>query len=120
MKPDNFVIPSDKLEHAVTDIFTKAGSSAAESKRIAHYLVGANLAGHDSHGVARVIRYVQLVQEKQVLPDQEVDVIVDTPVIAVVDGKYGFGQTVAPQAVQIGIDKCKHGGLSAARRDFHT
>ena len=113
MKNDNFVVPSDKLEHAVTDIFTKAGSSAAESKRIAHYLVGANLAGHDSHGVARVIRYVQLVQEKQVLPDQEVDVIVDTPVIAVVDGKYGFGQTVAPQAVQIGIDKCKHGGLSA-------
>ena len=59
MKPDNLVIASDQLEHAVTDIFTQAGSSPAESARIAHYLVGANLAGHDSHGVARVIRYVQ-------------------------------------------------------------
>ena len=38
--------------------------------------------------------------------DVTVDVVVDTPVIAVVDGKYGFGQTVTPQAVRIGIEKC--------------
>ena len=42
-----------------------------------------------------------------VVPDQTVDVVVDTPALAVVDGKYGFGQTVTPQAVQIGIDKCR-------------
>ena len=47
------------------------------------------------------------------LADQEIEVVVDTPVLAVVDGKYGFGQTVAPLAVQIGIDKCKAMGLSA-------
>jgi uncharacterized oxidoreductase len=113
MKNDNYIIAADKLESAVVDVFTKAGSSGAEAKRIAQYLIGANLAGHDSHGVARVMRYVQLVQEKLVVPDQKVEVIVDTPVIAVVDGKYGYGQTVAPQAVQIGIDKCKRNGLSA-------
>jgi uncharacterized oxidoreductase len=45
--------------------------------------------------------------------DVTVDVLVDTPVIAVVDGKYGFGQTVTPQAVQIGIAKCRNNGLSA-------
>jgi len=49
--------------------------------------------------------------EKLVLADQEVDVLVDTPVLAVVDGKYGFGQTVAPQAVEVGIEKCKRMGL---------
>jgi len=113
MKPDTVVIASAKLQRAVTEIFAKAGCSTGESERIGHYLVSANLAGHDSHGVARVIRYVQLMRENQVVPDQTVDVLVDTPVIAVVDGKYGFGQTVAPQAVQIGIDKCKRMGLSA-------
>src|SRR5690606_22314258 len=40
-------------------------------------------------------------------------IIRETPVIAVVDGKYGFGQTVAPQAVSIGIKKAKAMGLSA-------
>jgi uncharacterized oxidoreductase len=39
--------------------------------------------------------------------------VVDTPSIAVVDGGFGYGQTVTPQAVRIGIDKCKASGLSA-------
>ena len=47
-----------------------------------------------------------------VVPDRKVEIKTETPVLAVVDGLYGFGQTVAPQAVQIGIDKCKAMGLS--------
>jgi uncharacterized oxidoreductase len=38
---------------------------------------------------------------------------VDTPSLAVVDGKFGYGQTVTPQAVKIGIEKCKKAGLAA-------
>src|SRR5882672_12269382 len=52
-------------------------------------------------------------REKLVLADQKADVLADTPVLAVVDGKYGFGQTVAPQAVEIGVGKCKQMGLAA-------
>src|SRR4030088_2561734 len=48
-----------------------------------------------------------------VVPDQTVEVLVDTPSLAVVDGKFGYGQTVTPQAVKIGIAKCKKAGLSA-------
>ena len=32
------------------------------------------------------------------------EIVVDTPSLAVVDGKFGYGQTVTPQAVRIGID----------------
>ena len=39
--------------------------------------------------------------------------MVDTPSLAVVDGKFGYGQTVTPQAVRIGIEKCKAAGLAA-------
>ena len=39
--------------------------------------------------------------------------MVDTPSLAVVDGKFGYGQTVTPQAVRIGIEKCKKAGLAA-------
>ena len=48
-----------------------------------------------------------------VVPDQTVEVVVDTPSLAVVDGKFGYGQTVTPQAVRIGIAKCKASGLAA-------
>jgi uncharacterized oxidoreductase len=113
MKAEPLFVMATDLEGLVAAIFEKAGCSQNESERIAHYLVRANLAGHDSHGVVRVPRYIQLKHEKLVLADQEVDVLVDTPVLAVVDGKYGFGQTIAPQAVEVGIGKCKHVGLAA-------
>ncbi len=115
-------IPAESLSDFVRDIFAAAGCSAAESTRIGKYLVEANLTGHDSHGVIRVPRYLQMLRDKAIVADATIEVVVDTPVLAVVDGKYGFGQTVGPQAVQIGIDKCKKMGLAAIalRNAGHT
>jgi uncharacterized oxidoreductase len=97
----------------VADVFKHADSSPAEAKRIATYLTTANLTGHDSHGVIRVPVYIRWKKMGSVVPDQTVDIVVDTPSLAVVDGKFGYGQTVAPQAVRIGIEKCKQAGLAA-------
>ncbi|HJQ55784.1 MAG TPA: malate/lactate/ureidoglycolate dehydrogenase [Vineibacter sp.] len=115
-------IAAPALADFVRDIFHAAGCSADEGTRIGRYLVEANLTGHDSHGVIRVPRYVQQLRDKIITPDVTAEVVVDTPVLAVVDGKYGFGQTVGPQAVRIGIDKCKRMGLSAVglRNAGHT
>ena len=106
-------IKAKALEAFVADIFASAGCSTEEGGRIGRYLVSANLSGHDSHGVVRVPRYAAQKKNGTVVADVTVEVVVDTPVIAVVDGKYGFGQTVTPQAVRIGIDKCRKNGLSA-------
>ncbi len=105
-------IKAGALSDLVRDIFTKAGCSGAEGERIGKYLVSANLTGHDSHGVARVPRYLQWKRDGVVHADRTAKVVTETPVLAVVDGLHGFGQTVAPQAVSIGIDKCKAMGLS--------
>ena len=106
-------IKAKALEAFVADIFASAGCSPEEGGRIGRYLVSANLSGHDSHGVVRVPRYATQKQAGTVLADVTVEVVVDTPVIAVIDGKYGFGQTVTPQAVRIGIEKCRKNGLAA-------
>src|SRR5215470_2726329 len=106
-------IKAKALEAFVADIFASTGCSKEEGGRIGRYLVSANLSGHDSHGVVRVPRYAIQKKNGTVLADVTVDVVVDTPVIAVVDGKYGFGQTVTPQAVRIGIEKCQRNGLAA-------
>ena len=107
------MIEADRLRGLVGDIFSAAGCSRGEAERIARYLVAANLAGHDSHGVVRVPRYVEMKRDGRVVADQAIEVTVDTPVLAVIDGRFGFGQSVAPQAVEIGIAKCKAMGLSA-------
>ncbi len=101
------------LQDFVRDIFAAAGCSAAESARIGRYLVSANLCGHDSHGVTRVPRDVARLREGLVVADRDPKVVTDTPVLAVVDGQFGFGQTVAPRAVEIGIEKCRAMGLAA-------
>src|SRR3954451_10612821 len=44
---------------------------------------------------------------------QTAEVLADTRSLAVVGGKVGCGQTGAPQAVRIGIGKCKASGLAA-------
>lgn len=97
----------------VAEVFSHSESSPEEARRIATYLTTANLTGHDSHGVIRVPVYVRWKKMGSVVPDQTVDIVVDTPSLAVVDGKFGYGQTVTPQAVRIGIEKCRKAGLAA-------
>ena len=115
------VIAAATLERFVADIFHKAGCAQDEAGRIAHHLMGATLTGHDSHGVIRTPRYVQWLGEGKVLAGQTLTVIADSPTHAVVDGNFGFGQTIGPLAVDLGIAKAQAAGLSivALRRSGH-
>src|ERR1700687_2018766 len=97
----------------VAEVFAHSESSPEEARRIATYLTTANLTGHDSHGVIRVPVYIRWKKMGSVVPDQTVERVVDTPSLAVVDGKFGYGQTVTPQAVRIGIEKGRKSGLAA-------
>jgi uncharacterized oxidoreductase len=106
-------IKVENLIDFVADVFSRADSSAEEARRIATYLTTANLTGHDSHGVIRVPVYVRWQKTGAVVPNQTPEIVVDTPSLAVVDGKFGYGQTVTPIAVRLGIEKCKKAGLAA-------
>src|SRR6202008_134423 len=106
-------IKVENLIDFVADVFGHAESSPEEARRIATYLTTANLTGHDSHGVIRVPTYMRWKKMGSVVPNQTAEVVVDTPSLAVVDGKFGYGQTVTPFAVRTGIEKCKKAGLAA-------
>lgn len=115
-------IRAQALRDLVRDIFIGAGCTETEGKQIAKSLVSANLAGHDSHGVVRVPRYIAWKEDGAFIPGITVEIVSETPVLAVLDAKYGFGQTTAPQAVAIGVKKCKEMGLSciALRNSGHV
>ena len=81
------------------------GCSELEATRIAERLAGANLRGHDSHGVIRAPRYANYIVEGTQIPNVTVDIKIENETLAVIDGKFGFGQTVGEQAVDIGIKK---------------
>jgi uncharacterized oxidoreductase len=106
------LIGAEALERLVRDIFVAAGCDAAEAGRIAAHLLGANLAGHDSHGVARVPRYVEWLEAGFIVRDRKVETVTESDSFALLDGGFGFGQTVAPQAVALGIAKAKRHGTA--------
>jgi uncharacterized oxidoreductase len=105
-------IHSGPLQDLITEVFVEAGCSSPEAERIGRRLVRANMTGHDSHGVIRTHRYVEWLAAGVQVADQELDVVLDTDVYAILDGKFGMGQTVGEQAVQVGIDKAKQHGVS--------
>lgn len=111
MAPNDVRIPAPELEALVRSIFIAAECDESEASRIATHLLGANLAGHDSHGVVRVPRYVEWCEAGYVLRGQTAEVITDGGSFAVLDGKFGFGQTVAPQAVALGIERASQNGI---------
>src|SRR5262249_45365653 len=93
----------DRLRELTTGIFQAAGCQLAEAARVASRLVEANLVGHDSHGVIRVPTYVRWLREGKVLADRTMQVVLENDALAVVDGQFGFGQTIGEQAMRLGI-----------------
>ncbi len=117
----SYTIAAPALRGVIADIFDAAGCARDEADRIGRYLVSANLAGHDSHGVIRTPRYIDWLREGKVLPGQTLSVVSESAMHATVDGNYGFGQTVGPLAVDLGVAKAKAHGMSviALRHSGH-
>ena len=111
-------IPADLLTATVRDIFGASGCAPDEATRIAVDLVDANLTGHDSHGVMRVPRYVDWLRAGLVHAGRTATVVADGGTFAVLDGHRGFGQSVATQAVSLGVERAtEHGTCVIALRD---
>lgn len=106
------LIGAAALERYVGDLFTREGCDAEEGERIGRYLVGANLTGHDSHGVIRVPRYIGLLRDGTVLANQTPELVTDGGAFALIDAHYGFGQSAGPMALGEGIARAKRHGVS--------
>jgi hydroxycarboxylate dehydrogenase B len=115
------VLPAEPLQRLVSDIFQAEGCSAEEAGRIARNLMSANLTGHDSHGVLRTPRYVLWLRQGQVKPGQTLSIVSETQSFALADGGFGFGQTIAPQSVALGLAKARKEGVAiiAVRNSGH-
>jgi uncharacterized oxidoreductase len=116
------IVDEERLRALTSAIFVGAGSSEAEAGQVARQLVGANLAGHDSHGVGRIPLYVVQAGDGRVKPNQHVRTIKDTGVILVLDGEGGYGHVIAGEAMALGIERAREHGLCllALRNSFHV
>jgi uncharacterized oxidoreductase len=104
--------PPQPLQDLITAIFVAASCEPREAEVVADHLVQANLTGHDSHGVIRTPIYVKWLREGNVLANQRLKVIFENDVMAVVDGQLGLGQSIAEQAMTLGIAKSRKSGVA--------
>lgn len=103
------VDPSVLVDFA-TAIFEQSDIPASVARQVAQSLVLANRKGHDSHGVIRIIEYVDWVQRGWTNPNGELEVVREQPCILILDGHFGFGQVIGRQAMTLGIEKAKREG----------
>ena len=115
------LIPADGMVTLGSAIFEAAGAPPAEAHAIADNLVGANLAGHDSHGVVRIPRYLHWNDIGNLHFGRRAEVVIDGAAFALLDGNKGYGQSIGREAVDLGLAKAAEHGIAvvALRRSGH-
>jgi len=114
-------LPTEAARQWVFDLWRAAGSCEQEARLTADHLVGANLAGHDSHGVGMIGRYVRSLQAGGLQLNQRLAVVSDTGSMLVVDGQGGMGQSMAFQAMELAVERARRHGVAIVglRRSHH-
>ena len=114
-------ISADRLRRFCTDIFIKLGVPQEDAWVTADVLVEANLRGVDSHGVARLRRYVDGLRNGVMVARPNVRVVQETAATALVDGGGGLGQPVSARAMKMALEKAaSHGaGFVTVRNSNH-
>ena len=114
-------IHPDRLLHAVQALFRQAGSQDGEAGLVARQLVGANLAGHDSHGVGMVPRYVEVLLAGDLYLNRRPEVVLQAGALTVLDGGLGLGQVAGFEAMQVAIEQARQHGvaLTGLRNSHH-
>jgi len=99
------------LHRWMVELWLRAGSNEREAQLTADHLVGANLAGHDSHGVGMAPRYVKALHNGELMLNQTVQIAQDSGALLTIDGRRGMGQSVTHQAMQIAIERARRDGV---------
>jgi uncharacterized oxidoreductase len=103
----------DSLVRFSTALFQAAGVPAAEADIVSRSLVDANLAGHDSHGVIRVMQYVKALRDGTLVGSAPLRIESRTPVVLVCDGGWGLGQVQAHRLLDLLVPPARELGLAA-------
>ncbi|OQY26209.1 MAG: malate dehydrogenase [Anaerolineaceae bacterium 4572_32.1] len=121
MTQDGVIVQPDALRAFCVRVFEKMDVPTADAEITADVLLSANLRGIDSHGVARLRRYVKGLQNGVMLANPEEKVISETATTALIDAGAGLGQPVSHRAMNTAIDKAdKYGtGFVTVRNSNH-
>lgn len=111
----------EPLKDFCTRVFQKIDVPHDDAEITSDVLVLADLRGIDSHGVARLKRYVDGLRDGVMLARPKIEVVHETPTTALIDGGAGLGQPIGVRGMQLAIEKAKEMGVGfvAVRNSNH-
>ena len=101
----------DTLREFSQDAYVRFGFSKEESKTITDVLLLSDLYGIESHGMQRMVRYHMGIKKGMIDVSAKPEVVFETPLSAVIDGRDGMGQLVGRRSMELAIKKAKESGV---------
>jgi L-2-hydroxycarboxylate dehydrogenase (NAD+) len=102
--------PLERLREFSWRVFVHFGVPEVDAGRAADVLATADLRGIDSHGVARLHSYFEMLSLGRINPKPNVRIVRETASTATVDGDNGLGLVVGPKANEIAMGKAETAG----------
>jgi len=101
------IVAPEALHTLGKGIFLAAGASEDEAEVVMEHLVGANLAGHDSHGIILLPTYINRIKRGHIVPGAPFVVERESAASARINGNWGFGYVVTTRAMEMAIAKAR-------------
>jgi uncharacterized oxidoreductase len=109
---------SEELTRFAAAVLTALGAADPVATEVARSLVLANLVGHDSHGVIRLVQYADFIADGQIRPAAAAVTTARRGATGVVDAAWGFGQPAALLASRLLTELAhEHGSASVTIRN---
>lgn len=96
------------------DLLRAAGTPVDIAEEVARHLVGANLAGHDSHGVQRLAWYLEAVSRGDLQAGARPEIVRERGACALFDAHRGFGHYSTMTVLEWALERVPAQGLASA------
>ena len=104
------IFPADYLRQFTVAVFEHFRIPIADAQLAADVLMKSDLRGIDSHGVARLHTYFEMLDLGRINPQPKIKIVREKASVATVDGDNGLGLVVGPKANEIAMDKAAQHG----------
>ncbi|MFF3350321.1 Ldh family oxidoreductase [Streptomyces sp. NPDC002779] len=115
------LIDAAELTSFTAEALRAAGARTCDAALTAEVLVAADLGGVESHGVARLRRYVEGLRSGEINRHAVPELVLSNGSVCVLDAQNGLGQPALSAAVDLAVDRACRNGTSAVmvRRSNH-
>ncbi|MEZ4687306.1 MAG: Ldh family oxidoreductase [Bacteroidia bacterium] len=110
MNEPKTIVSRNDLQDVIERVFTACRVPTEDARQAAEVLITSDLRGIDSHGVARLRAYVEMLNASLINPDPNIRIERERASTATIDGDNGLGLVVGPKANNIAMEKAEKVG----------